>query len=90
MDNKKCYFHHPLLKRRNPKFINVLTKNYRSHPEILTIPNQLFYGGVLEAKGNPGMYDNKYTGDKYITPEKHLYFRSDDQSYITNLKKNAT
>lgn len=55
MNTKKCYSHHPVSKQRHPKFINVLTKNYRSHSGILAIPNQLFYGGVLEAKGNPGM-----------------------------------
>lgn len=55
-DNKKCYMRHPILKRHDPKFITILTKNYRCHPEILAIPNKLFYDGILEAKGKIGTY----------------------------------
>ncbi|KDQ06471.1 hypothetical protein BOTBODRAFT_121476 [Botryobasidium botryosum FD-172 SS1] len=32
-----------------------LTKNYRSHPAILTFPNDMFYHGELEAYGNPSV-----------------------------------
>lgn len=56
MDNKKCYMRHPITKRFDPNFITVLTKNYRSHQDILAIPNKLFYDGVLEAKGKIGTY----------------------------------
>lgn len=56
MENKKCYMRHPILKRYNPEFIAVLTKNYRSHPDILTIPNKLFYDGILQAIGEKGAY----------------------------------
>lgn len=39
----------------NSNCIVQLKKNYRSHPEILKIPNELFYGGVLQALGAPGI-----------------------------------
>lgn len=35
-------------------YIVQLTKNYRSHSDILRIPNDLFYGGRLEAKASAG------------------------------------
>lgn len=56
MENKRCYKRHPKLKCYDPRFITVLTKNYRCHPDILAIPNKLFYDGVLEAKGKIGTY----------------------------------
>lgn len=48
-------FEKPSYKRRpnegNGRIYTVqLTKNYRSHPDILSIPNELFYEGSLEAK----------------------------------------
>lgn len=56
MENKKCYAIHPITKKRDPKFITVLKRNYRSHPEILAIPNERFYKGSLEADGKKGTY----------------------------------
>lgn len=32
----------------NPLYITQLVKNYRSHPKILSIPNELFYENKLE------------------------------------------
>lgn len=39
----------------NSNYIVQLKKNYRSHPEILKIPNELFYGGILQAFAAPGI-----------------------------------
>ncbi|OCT94290.1 putative helicase MOV-10 [Xenopus laevis] len=36
----------------NPQFVTKLLKNYRSHPSILKIPNQLFYDNELQAVAN--------------------------------------
>ncbi|XP_075415581.1 helicase MOV-10 [Tenrec ecaudatus] len=33
----------------NPQFITKLLRNYRSHPTILDVPNQLYYEGELQA-----------------------------------------
>ena len=33
----------------NEKFVVQLTKNYRSHPALIKIPNQLFYSNSLQA-----------------------------------------
>lgn len=41
----------------NSKYITQLVKNYRSHPGILHVSNQLFYDGVLEAKKSPSVSD---------------------------------
>lgn len=40
-------------KPHDERCVTKLTKNYRSHPEILKIPNKLFYNNDLEAIGNP-------------------------------------
>lgn len=38
----------------NPVHIVQLVQNYRSHPQLLCIPNQLFYGGKLVSKASEG------------------------------------
>lgn len=38
----------------NEIYIMQLVKNYRSHPKILQIPNELFYENSLEACAKPG------------------------------------
>lgn len=40
----------------NQTFITQLVKNYRSHPAILKIPNELFYGNALKPKAATGEY----------------------------------
>ncbi|KAM4795734.1 putative helicase MOV-10 [Rhinophrynus dorsalis] len=46
----------PLYKKENdhydPKFVTKLLRNYRSHPNILTIPNELFYDNELQANAD--------------------------------------
>lgn len=48
-----------LYKRNDGKFnelyITQLVKNYRSHPEILRIPNELFYENTLESCAEAGI-----------------------------------
>lgn len=39
----------------NPNYIVQLRNNYRSHPDILCIPNKLFYCNTLECKANEGL-----------------------------------
>ena len=41
----------------NENFVIQLTKNYRSHPAILEIPNELFYRKTLEPCASPESYD---------------------------------
>lgn len=43
------YSRHSQTGQFNPMYITQLVKNYRSHPEILSIPNELFYEKKLEA-----------------------------------------
>jgi len=45
----------------NPLHITKLVQNYRSHPEILHFPSQVFYGGELEAHADEDVR-NKYIG----------------------------
>lgn len=49
-----AYQRNPLTDEYNPRYITQLTKNYRSHPRILAIPNALFYDNKLEAKAPEG------------------------------------
>lgn len=39
----------------NELYIAQLVQNYRSHPEILRIPNELFYGNTLQACAQEGI-----------------------------------
>ncbi len=36
----------------NPAFVEMLTHNYRSHAQLLAVPNARFYGGALEARAD--------------------------------------
>ncbi|KAG9485559.1 hypothetical protein GDO78_008567, partial [Eleutherodactylus coqui] len=36
----------------NPQFVTKLLQNYRSHPDILSIPNELFYDNELQVKAD--------------------------------------
>lgn len=51
---KQLYKRDAVTDQYNPKYISQLVKNYRSHPAILAIPNQLFYDNKLEAKASKG------------------------------------
>lgn len=39
----------------NEQFIVRLYENYRSHPHILKVPNELFYNGSLQPSAPAGM-----------------------------------
>ena len=51
-----------LYQRKNGKYnelyIMQLVQNYRSHPEILRIPNELFYENTLKACARDGKNSN--------------------------------
>lgn len=55
--NFPIYQRNPDTGKYNSKYITQLVKNYRSHPGILHVSNQLFYDGVLEAKISPSISD---------------------------------
>ncbi|KAG6438499.1 hypothetical protein O3G_MSEX000020 [Manduca sexta] len=46
---ERLYTCYPELYDDNPQYITTLINNFRSHPDILNIPNQLFYKGELKA-----------------------------------------
>ncbi|KAF7656034.1 hypothetical protein LDENG_00046930 [Lucifuga dentata] len=52
----------------NERFITKLLQNYRSHPAILEIPNELFYGGELQACADEKLC-NTFCGWEYL-PKK--------------------
>lgn len=72
-------FNFPLYKRDattgkfNSKYITQLVKNYRNHPAILHIPNQLFYDGALEAEASPEPINLNIQGH---TPNFPIIFKS--------------
>lgn len=45
-----------IYKPRDPRYMIQLTENYRNHADILKIPNNCFYSGILEAKTSAGRY----------------------------------
>lgn len=55
--NFPIYQRNPDTGEYNSKYITQLVKNYRSHPGILHVPNQLFYDGILQAKMSPSVSD---------------------------------
>lgn len=52
--NEQCYGRNPHTSEFDPRYIVQLTENYRNHPIILEIADELFYGGVLKAKAPKG------------------------------------
>lgn len=54
--DKPCYMRNWHTQKFDPRYIVQLTKNYRNHPEILQITNELFYEGVLEAKAPSSLF----------------------------------
>ncbi|KAG4068951.1 hypothetical protein HA402_005099 [Bradysia odoriphaga] len=59
----------------NSNYITHLVKNYRSHPSILHVPNQLFYDGLLEAKATPDVIDLSGTFP-HLNPKFPVIFQS--------------
>lgn len=49
----------------SPNRVVQLLKNYRSHAAIIHVPNELFYGGVLEAAASSGSL-NLHMSQKYV------------------------
>ena len=45
----------------DPRLITKLVKNFRSHTELLTVPNQLFYDNELESCADPLSLTHDYT-----------------------------
>lgn len=39
-----------------PRLVTLLVKNYRSHPDLLTVPSQLFYNNSLKAQADQKNY----------------------------------
>lgn len=46
--DRPLYARDPETQRYNPDAITQLVKNYRSHPDILQLPNEMFYDNALE------------------------------------------
>lgn len=53
---KECYRMNKITRKYNTKHIEQLTKNYRNHPAILEIANEMFYDNTLEAKSPQGLH----------------------------------
>lgn len=43
----------------NPLYIVQLLRNYRNHPTILSICNELFYEGILKADASIGEFEQQ-------------------------------
>lgn len=54
--NTNLYKRHQETGKFNELYISQLVQNYRSHPEILRIPNELFYENTLQASAKPGNF----------------------------------
>lgn len=53
---KSLYKRNSVTDQYNSKYITQLVKNYRSHPAILAIPNQLFYDNKLKPTASKGKW----------------------------------
>lgn len=56
----KLYSRNEETGKLNESFITYLDKNYRSHPQILHIPNELFYENAMQALAQIGIYFNTF------------------------------
>lgn len=45
--NTDTYKKDKITSKFNPKYVTKLVQSYRSHPDILKVPNELFYDGEL-------------------------------------------
>lgn len=54
--NMPLYSRHGQTGEYNKTYITQLVKNYRSHPAILKVPNELFYENQLKAMVSPGIH----------------------------------
>ncbi|GAA5820385.1 hypothetical protein JCM3770_000817 [Rhodotorula araucariae] len=61
--------------RRGSTYVK-LKHNYRSHPSILTIPNELFYGGELQAMANVQTQNKLLGWSGWATQDFPIIFHS--------------
>lgn len=55
LSRTKLYSRNEESGKLNESFITYLTKNYRSHPQILHIPNELFYENAMQSLAKIGI-----------------------------------
>ncbi|XP_037915569.1 uncharacterized protein LOC119654315 isoform X4 [Hermetia illucens] len=55
--DRECYQQHPITKEYNRSIQTRLVRNFRSHKDILALPNQLFYDGQLQVMASPKITD---------------------------------
>ncbi|XP_039294725.1 putative helicase mov-10-B.1 isoform X2 [Nilaparvata lugens] len=70
LNTTDMYQRNPVTGKYNPEVITKLSRNYRSHNDILKIPNQLFYQGELLASGNPDVLNSCLKLD-FLPQKKH-------------------
>ncbi|XP_066559522.1 putative helicase mov-10-B.1 isoform X2 [Amia ocellicauda] len=68
MTTNPLYQKHPKTGKYNRRFVTKLLRNYRSHPAILKIPNEMFYDGELQVFADE-MLRNSYCSWEHL-PKK--------------------
>lgn len=74
--NQPLYNRHAKTGQFNHNYITQLVQNYRSHPEILKIPNELFYENALIAVTSPGKYVHSVQIHAMQKTNEFLFYRS--------------
>ncbi|KAG4073853.1 hypothetical protein HA402_014058 [Bradysia odoriphaga] len=54
--NSETYQKNSRTREYNQRFISKLKNNYRSHPMLVAVPNQLFYNQEIRSSANPAHY----------------------------------
>lgn len=62
---QQLYKRNKVTKEFNPKFITQLVKNYRSHKDILKVPNEMFYENRLEPQAT-GLLKNLISSSTFF------------------------
>uniref|UniRef100_A0A1B6CXC3 RNA helicase n=1 Tax=Clastoptera arizonana TaxID=38151 RepID=A0A1B6CXC3_9HEMI len=74
METSDLYKKHPSTKEYNKRYLTKLKKNFRSHEQILSVPNDLFYDKDLKSEGHSSLIERGIGWNKLPNKKFPLIF----------------